>query len=223
MTTNGLLNFLDGAPYGAFAVDMSKTILFWNRGAERILERKSGEAIGRTCCEVFFEISQDGNGPLCAEGCPSVAFVQRGHVPGILDVEVFSGSDGRKPVTLTPLILSEEVAGQRLLVLLFHELGDPERAGRIATTVGEVLSAGRSTPGSIGPAVNESAPKADSLTNRELEILRLIAIGLDHKEISAQLGVSSHTVSNHIRSLRSKLNARDRLGAVLAGHRIGLV
>ena len=28
MTTNGLLNFLDGAPYGAFAVNMNKTILF---------------------------------------------------------------------------------------------------------------------------------------------------------------------------------------------------
>ena len=223
MTTIGLLNFLDGAPYGAFAVDMNKTILFWNRGAEQILGRRADEAIGRTCCEVIFEITQDGNGPLCAEGCPSVAFVRRGHVPGILDVEVLSGSDGRKPITLTPLIVSEDVAGQRLLVLLFHELGDPGRAGRIATTVGEVMSAGRSTPGSIGRAAAESVPKADSLTDRELETLRLIAIGRDDEEISAQLGISSHTVLNHIRSLRSKLDARDRLGAVLAGHRLGLL
>ena len=46
MTTNGLLNFLDGAPYGAFAVNMNKTIVFWNRGAERILEHEADQAIG---------------------------------------------------------------------------------------------------------------------------------------------------------------------------------
>ena len=41
-----MLNFLEGAPYGAFAVDMNKTILFWNRGAERILEHKADQALG---------------------------------------------------------------------------------------------------------------------------------------------------------------------------------
>ena len=45
MTTNGLLNFLDGAPYGAFAVNMNKTIVFWNRGAERILEHEADQRL----------------------------------------------------------------------------------------------------------------------------------------------------------------------------------
>lgn len=223
MKTNGLLNFLDRAPYGAFAVDMNRTVVFWNRGAERILELQSDETIGRSCCEVLAEITQNGNETVCAEGCPSVAFVQRGHVPGIIHLEVLSGSGQPKPITLTPLVVHEDAIGERLLVLLFHELGDPERAGRIATAVGGVFSEQRIAGNSNGPTADGSALRGDRLTGRELEILRFVAMGLSADEISAELRLSSHTVLNHIRSLRSKLDARDRLGAVLAGHRLGLL
>ena len=223
MTTNGLLKFLEGAPYGAFAVNMNKTILFWNRGAEQILERKPEEAIGRTCCEVIAEITQDGNGPLCAEGCPSVAFAIRGEVPAIVNVEVLSGSGQSKLITLTPLIVHEDLAGQRLLVLLFHDLRDSEGAGRKADTVGENLSLKRSTREPNELATYEGTHKADLLTRRELEVLRLVAVGNNNDEISAELNISSHTVLNHIRNLRSKLNVRDKLGAVLASHRSGLL
>ena len=144
MTTNGLLNFLDGAPYGAFAVNMNKTIVFWNRGAERILEHEADQAIGCSCCEVMAGIAQDGNSPVCSEGCPAIEFAKQGHVPAVHQVDVLCASGKRKPIMLTPLIVPAERPEQRVLVLLFHELLDSERAGRIATTVGDVLSASRS-------------------------------------------------------------------------------
>ncbi len=222
MTTNGLLNFLDGAPYGAFAVNMNKTILFWNRSAERILEHKADQAIGRSCCEVIAEVTQNGNEPICADGCPSVAFAKQGHVPAVLQVDALSASGKRTPITITPLIVPADQPEQRVLVMLFHELLDKERAGRIATTVGDVLSASRPLRGGNGPAPDKSALDG-SLTARELEVLQLIASGLSTEEIAVELRVSSHTVLNHTRSIRSKLGVQDRIGTVVAGLRLGLL
>ena len=222
MTTNGLLNFLDGAPYGAFAVNMNKTIVFWNRGAERILEHEADQAIGCSCCEVMAGIAQDGNSPVCSEGCPAIEFAKQGHVPAVHQVDVLCASGKRKPIMLTPLIVPAERPEQRVLVLLFHELLDSERAGRIATTVGDVLSASRSLRGGNGPAPDKSALDG-SLTVRELEVLQLIASGVSTEEIAVELRVSSHTVLNHTRSIRSKLGVQDRVGTVVAGLRLGLL
>ena len=54
-------------------------------------------------------------------------------------------------------------------------------------------------------------------------MLQIIASGLSTEEIAAELRVSSHTVLNHTRSIRSKLGAHDRIGAVVAGLRLGLL
>jgi len=54
----------------------------------------------------------------------------------------------------------------------------------------------------------------ESLTDRETEILRLIASGAANKEIAAALGISENTVKTHISNLFQKLGARDRTEAV---------
>ena len=54
------LNLLNGVPYGAYAVDLSQTIRFWNQGAERITGHKAGDVIGRPCYEVLQNCSTDG-------------------------------------------------------------------------------------------------------------------------------------------------------------------
>ena len=53
------------------------------------------------------------------------------------------------------------------------------------------------------------------LTNKEQEILRLLAAGYSNREISEQLKRSQRTVENHVSSVLSKLNATSRIAAVL--------
>jgi len=64
-----------------------------------------------------------------------------------------------------------------------------------------------------------SAPPPDGLTDREAEILGLIARGMTNPEIAAQLFLSNHTVKTHISRIFAKTGSRDRAAAIGYAHR----
>ena len=61
------------------------------------------------------------------------------------------------------------------------------------------------------------------LSNREMEVLQLLADGMSNKEIAAQLYISNQTVKTHIAHIFNKLGVSDRTEAVAAALRTGLV
>ncbi len=61
------------------------------------------------------------------------------------------------------------------------------------------------------------------LSRREKEILQLIATGASNREIADTLMIAEGTVKNHVSSILSKLEARDRMQAVIIAQRIGLI
>ena len=63
----------------------------------------------------------------------------------------------------------------------------------------------------------------ERLTDREEEVLKLLAGGLANKEIAQQLSLSEGTVKNHISAILTKLHANDRTQAVLTALKRGLV
>jgi DNA-binding CsgD family transcriptional regulator len=73
-------------------------------------------------------------------------------------------------------------------------------------------------------ADRDDEPRPDRpLTDREVEVLGLLAQGLANKQIALQLGISEHTVKFHISSIYAKLNAANRTQAVREGLRNGWV
>ena len=68
-----------------------------------------------------------------------------------------------------------------------------------------------------------SAQQAGSLTEREAQVLELLALGLANKQIALQLKISDHTVKFHISSIYAKLSVTNRTEAVRAGVQRGLI
>lgn len=68
-----------------------------------------------------------------------------------------------------------------------------------------------------------SLEQPDPLTERETEILRLMAGGYSNKEIAKSLGVAEGTVKNHVSNILSKMGVRDRTRAVLKAFELGQI
>jgi DNA-binding NarL/FixJ family response regulator len=73
------------------------------------------------------------------------------------------------------------------------------------------------------PAVDSDFEIMEELTDREVEVLRMLAEGFSNKEIASRLGISDHTVKFHISSILAKLGASSRTEAVTVGVRNGLI
>jgi DNA-binding NarL/FixJ family response regulator len=75
-----------------------------------------------------------------------------------------------------------------------------------------------------GRVFGDSPPAAeDELTEREREVLALVATGATNREIAEQLYLSPHTVKEHTSSLYRKLSVRNRAEAVQKAQRLGLI
>jgi DNA-binding NarL/FixJ family response regulator len=103
-------------------------------------------------------------------------------------------------------------------------------ADAIASSVIAVMSGERVMASAVANRVLEmltgaSTPKEfyDGLTNREIEILKMLANGMANKQIAYRLKISEKTVRNHVSNMYEKLGIYDRSQAVLYAVRKGLV
>ena len=77
---------------------------------------------------------------------------------------------------------------------------------------------------SIRPAAGpDGAPEPDRLTEREVDVLRLVVAGLRNKEIAADLGISENTTKFHLRNILEKLHAGSRTEVAARAIREGLL
>jgi DNA-binding NarL/FixJ family response regulator len=96
---------------------------------------------------------------------------------------------------------------------------DPAAAARLSAALDRSTTAryaARPEPPAAGsPAAESAEPANTALTTRELEVLRLIAAGLNNREIAVRLYVSEGTVKNHVSRILERLGLRDRTQAAI--------
>ena len=117
-------------------------------------------------------------------------------------------------MSLTPVVVGGNDGKAELVVQFLTEAGasveiDQTDAEDIQTAAGERDAA--------------EAITSPRLTRRELEVLRLVSVGWDTPRIAEELNISPHTVLNHIRHFRRKLDAPTKLDAVVKGIRSGIL
>ena len=128
-------------------------------------------------------------------------------------------------IALTSVLEDESVVGAvkagAIGYLLKNTEGDELLNAIHAAAEGEV----RLSPEASARLVREirSPQSPETLTERETEVLRLLAEGKANKEIARNLGISEQTVKSHVHSLLAKLGMLSRTQAALYAARIGLV
>jgi|Deesub1362A_J573_1020465.scaffolds.fasta_scaffold02275_8 two-component system NarL family response regulator len=75
----------------------------------------------------------------------------------------------------------------------------------------------------LGRLESEKPQYEGDLSQRELEVLQLVAEGLSNRAIAAQLGLSENTVKYHLKNILQKLHAHNRAEAVARSMQLGLL
>jgi DNA-binding NarL/FixJ family response regulator len=115
---------------------------------------------------------------------------------------------GALPTSATP----EEVVAAVRIAAAGYVLGRAGELGQLVHLPGaeEITENGR------------AAAERDGLSDRECEVLALVAKGMSNAEIASTLTVSEHTVKSHVQNLLSKLSLRNRIHAVIYAFETGL-
>jgi DNA-binding NarL/FixJ family response regulator len=92
----------------------------------------------------------------------------------------------------------------------------------LLSTIRAVYSGVKTVSPSVATEI-ASHSEDDSLTERAIEVLRLIAGGNANKEIAAKLAISEETVKGRVKQILSKLHANDRTHAAMIGLRRGII
>src|SRR5258708_32120100 len=143
-------------------------------------------------------------------------------------VAFHTGNDSQKAVeTLArALALAEQEQPLRIfadegypIALLLEKVLDMQRKGQLALHISSEFAArllttmGKNAP-SPTPKPRTAEHSADTLSTRELEVLRLLADGLESNEIAERLSIAVDTARTHIKNIYSKLDVHSRWEAI---------
>ena len=128
-------------------------------------------------------------------------------------------------IALTSVLESEAVVGAIKAGAIGYLLKDTQ-----ATELRKAIKAAASGQVQLSPQASTyllhsiRAPEThENLTDREMEVLRLLAQGESNKEIAHHLQVVEDTIKTHVRHILAKLSAQSRTQAVLSAVRLGLI
>jgi DNA-binding CsgD family transcriptional regulator len=220
----------------AFAVNGSHQIVAWNDGAERLLGLRAEQVIGMRC----YEALSTSAGSLCTDcdfrcspsGAPrhtAQAVDDRASVAVARAFVTILDSEQRRVHVTT--LAAHTRAGQLRLVHLLHDAPDEPAARADAAPARSIFAphdplAAQSVP--IAP-LTESAESSGKqrrptmLTQRELEVLRLLGAGHSTDDIARELSITRVTARNHVNKVLDKLGVNSRLQAVVIASQLQLI
>lgn len=203
------LSVLEATDDGVFAVDRRQRVVFWSRGAERLLGVPRDRALGRFCYELMVGRDPEGH-PFCRRDCPTIVAARRGRPVPNYDLQC-PGAGG-EPLWLNMTIVPLPERGAPGAIHIFRDVTRRRLAEPLAEK-GQISL--RLRRNGDGQSALVRLPPLPLLSPREREVLRALAAGLDTAAIASQLGISIKTARNHIERTIAKLGVHTRVQAVV--------
>ena len=218
-------SLVDSSAEAAFAAAEDGRIVAWNAAAKSLLGVAADEAIGQACYELLAGIDIFGN-LYCRAACaPREMLRCKQPVQGfILDLKRDSGEFLRVDVSVVAIQGAE--ASEHTLVHLIRPVSESVepnhflermRTGAHRAHEASAPEARPERPTGSSVATKERADTRASqqaLTQREIEILRLLADGRNPEKIAETLGVRVSTIRTHIQNILHKLKVHSAINAV---------
>jgi DNA-binding CsgD family transcriptional regulator len=198
---------LDNSPDPVFVTDRHNLIVFWNRGAERVLGYSADDVVGSSCAGALQGCDVYGN-RYCSESCPITQMAVRNETVRHFDLRFRSKDQRTVIVDVSILNLAVRAPDHFLLV---HILRPSERLEAASPPSEEPVS----PPRSPLTVVRESSDaRARKLTSREVEVIGMLAAGYNTPEIASRLHISTLTARNHIQNILEKLEVHSKAEVV---------
>ena len=197
------------------AVSVNQTIVFWDRKAREMLGYTAHSLVGTKCSEIPSGLGRSGLTPECADCCACMRYARAVVVPPAVELAMRASWGEVKWFDVRPVVVPWLPDVGTVVTYLFRE-----RVTDVAPPVGNLVVV-EQDDGADPRALTE--PHLQPLTRRELEVLRLMALGWETEYIAAELEVTVHTVRSHVANLRRKLNAKSRFEAVMTATRLGII
>ena len=218
MHNNNLLERIFRTGDGVFAVDEKQRIIFWNHGAGEVLGYDSEEVMGRHCFEVIQGVDESGKAS-CAQDCPIIDCARQGRLGSGQNLQVRTKDGCLRWLSMTHTFMDPFNDHPAVMVHVFRDATSEVEAKRLVGRLAEQLSGygfvqdrGKGEPG-----------LECGLTEREIQVLVLLARGEGTHAIAKELTISKTTARNHIQNILAKLGVHTRLEAVAYALRHRLV
>jgi PAS domain S-box-containing protein len=217
-----LLQALAKTGDGAFVTDEDQRIIFWNQAATQITGYPYEEVSGLPCHEVL-EGHDDQGRLFCFEHCRIATAALRNKAVKDYDIFISNRLGEVRWINMSTLTFPAKGGESKMLLHLFRDVTRKKQSEQL---ISQMLKAAKDlqnggSPRAPSPLANKQ-PSAD-LTNRELEVLSLLAQGFSTDKIARSLSISSSTARNHVRNILQKLRVHSRLEAVVQAYEQGLI
>ncbi len=198
---------------GALVLDQDGRVVLWNRAAERLLGFRADEVLGRPCHEVMCGKTLGGQ-PLCSASCAIAGRIIRGGAVRNFDMQARTKTGRTIWLNVSSLPIPSRKRGGFWAAHLFRDITRQAKIRHLANELHTAVWCGGSESAELSGGSPPEIPVALPLTEREREVLRLLALGKDTKSIADSLSLSIKTVRNHVQHILAKLGVHTRLQAL---------
>ncbi len=219
---NDLFDLVANTADGAFIINEDRNIIYWNNAAQKILGYTSDEVINQPCYKILRGCDDKGQ-MICHHNCNISLYAFADKIVPNYDLATCTKSGEMRWINIS--ILTASRSNDDSSSVIIHLFRDATKAKQNEQFIHQMFNSVEQWQKTSIPTI-PSAPldfHIEELTNREHEVLSLLAHGSSTSDIAEMLSISVATARNHIQKILHKLHVHSRLEAVTYAFEHGLV